>query len=50
MRAGRYLTGVFVFFSTRSTNNADPSTYDARHNKMSEEKFRDYIARHAHRD
>lgn len=48
--AGRYLSGAFVFFSTRSIYNADPSTYDARHNKMSEEKFRDYIARHARRD
>jgi hypothetical protein len=48
--AGRYLTGAFVFFSTRSTYNAEPGTYDARHNKMSEEKFRAYIARHAQRD
>lgn len=48
--AGRYLTGAFVFFSTRSTYNGDSSTYDARHNKMSEEEFRAYIARHAQRD
>lgn len=48
--AGRYLTGAFVFFSTRSTYNAEPSTYDARHNKMSEEQFRAYIERHAQRD
>jgi serine/threonine protein kinase len=47
--AGRYLTGAFAFFSTRSTYNGDPSTYDARHNKMSEEQFRAYIARNAQR-
>ena len=48
--AGRYLTGAFVFFSTRSTYNANPDTYDARHDKMSEEEFRAYISRHAKRD
>lgn len=48
--AGRYLTGAFVFFSTRSTYNANPGTYDARHNKISEEEFRAYIAYHAKRD
>ena len=44
---GRYLKGCFVFFSTRSAYNGDPSTYDARHNKMSEEEFRKYIERNA---
>ncbi len=41
----RYLKGSFVIFSTRSPYNLDPSTYDARHNKMSEDEFRSYIAR-----
>lgn len=44
---GRYLKGCFVFFSTRSVYNGDSSTYDARHNKMSEEEFRKYIERNA---
>ncbi|RAR57128.1 serine/threonine-protein kinase [Paraburkholderia unamae] len=48
--ASRYLSGAFVFFSTRSTYNGDGRTYDARHNKMSEAEFRAYIARHAQRD
>lgn len=39
----RYLKGSFVLFSTRSTYNRTPETYDARHNKMNEEEFRDYI-------
>lgn len=47
--ASRYLKGAFVFFSTRSAYNTDPSTYDARHNNMSEEQFRAYIARNAQR-
>lgn len=41
----RYLGGSFVFFSTNSPYNRTPSTYDGRHNKVSEEKFREYIAR-----
>lgn len=48
--ATRYLKGAFVFFSTRSTYNGDPGTYDARHNKMSEEEFRAYIASHVQRE
>lgn len=40
---GRFLRGAFVFFSTRSVYNGDPATYDARHNKMTEEEFRSYI-------
>jgi hypothetical protein len=43
----RYLKGSFVFFSTRSPYNLDPDTYDGRHNKMGEEEFHSYIARHA---
>lgn len=43
----RYLSGAFVFFSTRSIYNQVPDTYDARHNKMTEEEFRNYIQRNA---
>jgi hypothetical protein len=39
----RFLKGSFVFFSTRSAYNGDPSTYDARHNAMTEDRFREYI-------
>lgn len=39
----RFLKGSFVFFSTRSIYNQTPATYDARHNKMTEENFRSYI-------
>lgn len=45
----RFLKGAFVFFSTRSAYNVDPSTYDARHNKMTEEEFRSYIERNSSR-
>jgi serine/threonine protein kinase len=45
--AGRFLSGSFVFFSTRSIYNGVSGTYDARHNKMSEDEFRNYIARNA---
>jgi serine/threonine-protein kinase len=45
----RYLKGSFVIFSTRSDYNLNPDTYDARHEKMTEPQFRDYIARHANR-
>ena len=45
----RYLNGSFVFFSTNSIYNHTPATYDARHNKMSEEEFRRYIERSATR-
>jgi serine/threonine-protein kinase len=41
--ASRYLKGAFVFFSTRSVYNLITSTDDARHDKMSEDKFREYI-------
>ena len=43
----RFLKGSFVFFSTRSIYNQEPSTYDARHDKMTEDRFREYIRRHA---
>lgn len=43
----RYLRGSFVIFSTMSPYNADPSTYDARHEKMGEKGFREYIRRNA---
>ncbi len=39
----RFLKGSFVLFSTRSFYNANSATYDARHNKMNEDEFRDYI-------
>ena len=43
----RYLKGSFVIFSTRSPYNLDSSTYDTRHEKVSEDEFRDYIERNA---
>ncbi len=43
----RYLKGAFVFFSTSSAYNGDSSTYDGRHNKMTEEQFRNYIKRNS---
>lgn len=46
----RFLRGSFVFFSTRSAYNRTPGTYDARHNKMTEDQFRSYIERSAGED
>lgn len=43
----RYLKGSFVIFSTSSPYNQDSSTYDARHEQMSEDEFRDYMGRNA---
>jgi len=43
----RFLKGAFVFFSTGSIYNQTPDTYDARHNKMTEDQFRIYIQRQA---
>jgi hypothetical protein len=40
----RCLEGKFVIFAKASAYNANPATYDARHNLMSEEAFRQYIA------
>ncbi|MBY3381695.1 protein kinase domain-containing protein [Rhizobium laguerreae] len=45
----RYLRGNFVFFSTSSPYNQDSSTYDARHEKLSEEDFREYMHKNAQR-
>jgi len=45
IRAFRYFSGAFVIFAESSPYNADPSTYDARHNKMSPELFWAYILR-----
>ncbi|WP_455296692.1 protein kinase domain-containing protein [Brucella pituitosa] len=45
----RYLRGSFVFFSTSSPYNQDSSTYDARHEQMSEDEFRDYMRPNATR-
>lgn len=39
----RFLRGSFVIFSTSSPYNQNPDTYDARHDKMDEAKFREYI-------
>jgi serine/threonine protein kinase len=40
----RYLRGSFVIFQKTSMYNKNPDTYDARHNKMSTNEFRRYIA------
>lgn len=42
-----FLCGSFVFFGTRSIYNRVSGTYDARHNKMTEDEFRGYIQRSA---
>ncbi len=39
----RYFKGAFVIFNKRSRYNLESSTYDARHNKMTTDEFRDYI-------
>ena len=41
--ATRWNRGSFVFFNKASMYNADGSTYDGRHNKMSSDEFRIYI-------
>lgn len=43
----RALKGAFVIFAKRSWYNLVPGTYDARHQLMSAEEFRNYIARSA---
>ncbi|MBL8092040.1 MAG: protein kinase [Anaerolineales bacterium] len=40
----RFLKGDFVIFSKISFYNHASSTYDGRHNQMSTDEFRDYIA------
>lgn len=39
----RELKGDFVIFSKASLYNQNSGTYDARHNRMSDEEFKDYI-------
>ncbi|MBZ9624741.1 hypothetical protein G9F71_017980 [Clostridium sp. FP2] len=39
----RYFNGSFVIFAKASIYNGVSSTYDGRHNKMSNERFRKYI-------
>lgn len=39
----RYLEGSFVIFNKRSPYNLTSATYDARHDKMSTDEFREYI-------
>ncbi len=41
----RWFRGSFVIFAKRSIYNLTSSTYDARHDKMSTDEFRDYIQR-----
>ena len=40
----RYIKGSFVVFSKSSVYNDISGTYDARHNKMTTEQFREYIS------
>ena len=39
----RFFRGAFVIFATASIYNHTSSTYDARHNKMSSQKFEEHI-------
>lgn len=39
----RYFIGTFVIFKKTSAYNNNPTTYDARHHKLSEEEFRKLI-------
>ncbi|MCW0197378.1 protein kinase [Sphingopyxis sp.] len=48
-RLHRMLKGSFVIFSTSSPYNRTSSTYDARHEKMSEIDFREYMQKQANR-
>jgi serine/threonine-protein kinase len=41
----RYFGGAFVIFQKTSIYNSTPQTYDGRHNKMTSDEFREYIAR-----
>jgi serine/threonine protein kinase len=40
----RYFHGAFVIFQKTSIYNRTPGTYDARHNKMTADQFREHIA------
>lgn len=46
-RVTRRFKGSYVIFNKRSPYNLTTSTYDARHNKMTTDEFRDYIKRQA---
>lgn len=39
----RFFSGSFVIFAKGSAYNADTSTYDGRHSKMTTEQFKQYI-------
>ena len=39
----RYFGGTFVIFAKSSPYNEEQSTYDSRHNKMSDKEFEQYI-------
>jgi serine/threonine-protein kinase len=39
----RHFRGAFVIFQKTSTYNGNSSTYDGRHNKMSDDEFKKYI-------
>lgn len=41
----RYLGGTFVIFKKTSIYNDNAGTYDGRQNKMSEDKFKEYITK-----
>jgi len=41
----RYFGGAFVVFQKRSPYNLAGTTYDGRHNRMTADEFRSYIAR-----
>ena len=43
----RWFKGSFVIFNKRSPYNLDPTTYDARHNKMDHIEFRKYVEKSA---
>lgn len=43
-RAIRFFNGDFVIFASASAYNANPNTYDARHNKMTSNEFNTYIS------
>lgn len=45
----RLLRGSLVIFSTRSPYNLTTGTYDGRHDKVSEDDFRAYIAKNVTR-
>lgn len=46
----RCFKGAYVIFAKTSIYNQVPGTYDGRHNKMSSERFRNYIAKSALED